>query len=61
MGRHAPEEVLRVLWRVQEEFLDAALHLVDNDHGGVQAYLAEVLGVDAAAQKELAGRYLQGG
>ena len=61
MGSHAPEEVLRVLWRVQEEFLDAALHLVDNDHGGVQAYLAEVLGVDAAAQKELAGRYLQGG
>ena len=56
----APEEVLAVLWRVQEEFLDAALQMVDNDHGGVPAYLAEVLGVDAAAQKELAGRYLQG-
>ena len=59
MGSHAPEEVLRVLWRVQEEFLDAALHRVDNDYGGVQAYLVDVLGVDAAAQKELAGRYLQ--
>ena len=59
MGSHAPEEVLRVLWRVQEEFLDAALHMVDNDFGGLQAYLVDVLGVDAAAQKELAGRYLQ--
>ena len=59
MGSHALEEVLRVLWRVQEEFLDAALHMVDNDFGGLQAYLVDVLGVDAAAQKELAGRYLQ--
>ena len=59
MGSHAPEEVLAVLWRVQEEFLDAALHMVDNDFGGLQAYLVDVLGVDAAAQKELAGRYLQ--
>jgi len=32
---------------------------VDNDFGGLQAYLVDVLGVDAAAQKELAGRYLQ--
>ena len=59
MGSHAPEEVLAVLWRVQEEFLDAALHMVDNDFGGLQAYLVDVLGVDAVAQKELAGRYLQ--
>ena len=59
MGSHAPEEVLRVLWRVQEEFLDAALHMVDNDFGGLQTYLVDVLGVDAAAQQELAGRYLQ--
>ncbi|MNV74853.1 hypothetical protein D3C71_1681050 [compost metagenome] len=59
MGSHAPEEVLAVLWRVQEEFLDAALHMVDNDYGGLQPYLVDVLGVDAAAQKELAGRYLQ--
>lgn len=59
MGSHAPEEVLAVLWRVQEEFLNAALHKVDTEFGGVQPYLVEVLGVDAAAQKELAGRYLQ--
>ena len=60
MGSHAPEEVLAVLWRVQEEFLDAALHMVDNDFGGIAPYLVDVLGVDAAAQRELAGRYLQG-
>lgn len=45
--------------RVQEEFLNAALHRVDKDFGGVQAYLVDVLGVDASAQKELAGSYLQ--
>ena len=45
--------------RVQEEFLNAALHRVDKDSGGLQTYLVDVLGVDAAAQQELAGRYLQ--
>lgn len=59
MGSHAPEDVIAVLWRVQEEFLDAALHRVDNDFGGLQAYLADVLGVDAAARQELERRYLQ--
>ena len=56
---HAPEEVLAVLWRVQAEFLDAALHKVDQDYGGLQTYLVDVLGVDSAAQRELSGRYLQ--
>jgi len=59
MGSHAPEDVIAVLWRVQEDFLDAALHRVDKDFGGLQAYLADVLGVDAAAQRELERRYLQ--
>ena len=51
--------MLRGLWRVQQEFLDAALHMVDNDFGGLQTYLVDVLGVDAAAQQELAGRNQQ--
>ncbi len=55
---HAPEEVLAVLWRVQREFLDAALLKVDEDYGGMETYLVDVLGLDAAAQRELAGRYL---
>ena len=59
MGSHAPQEVLAVLWRVQEEFLEAAVHKVESEFGGLQPYLVDVLGVDAAAQKELASRYLQ--
>ena len=55
----APNEVLQVLWRVQEDFLDAALHLVDTGYGGITPYLEDVLGVDSAARKELAQRYLQ--
>ena len=39
------QEVLRVLWRVQEEFLDAALHAVDADYGNVQSYMESALGV----------------
>ena len=31
----APQEVLNVIWRVQEDFLEAALQAVDQDHGGV--------------------------
>jgi len=53
-----PEEVLEVLWRVQEPFLDAAMELVDRDHGGMDRYLAEVLGMDRAARAQLAERYL---
>ena len=30
----APRAVLDVLWRVQADFLDAALHTVDEDYGG---------------------------
>ena len=55
----APSEVLSVLWRVQEDFLDAALHRVDADFGGIDTYLVDVLGLDDAARKELAQRYLQ--
>ena len=53
-----PEEALEVLWRVQEPFLDAAMELVDRDHGGMDRYLAEVLGMDRAARARLAERYL---
>ena len=51
-------EVLAVLWRVQPGFLHAALQLVDSDHGGVERYLDQRLGLDAAARRRLAERYL---
>ena len=54
-----PLEVLDVLWQVQAPFLDSALDLVDRDHGGMDRYLAEVLGMDSAARAELAQRYLE--
>jgi protein-tyrosine phosphatase len=57
-GGYAPAEVLNVLWRVQAEFLDAALHAVDEDFGGVDAYLARELGVGAPERARLARLYL---
>ena len=35
---------LALLWRVQQGFLDAALHAVDTDHGGIEKYLRGCLG-----------------
>ena len=52
-------EVMQVLWRVQTEFLDAALHAVDADHGGLQAYLQRELGLSPVALRELQTLYLQ--
>ncbi len=54
-----PQEVLQVLWRVQEEFLDAALHVVDADYGGVQQYMQNALGVGPGERERLAALYLQ--
>ncbi|MBL8349394.1 MAG: tyrosine-protein phosphatase [Burkholderiaceae bacterium] len=54
-----PAEALAVLWRVQQGFLDAALQVLDAEHGGVERYLAERLGLSAAAREALARRYLQ--
>ena len=53
------DEALAVLWRVQQGFLDAALHAVDTDHGGIEKYLQRRLGLSNAALGELATRYLQ--
>ena len=55
----APREVLNVLWRVQQEFLDAALHAVDADYGGVRGYLSQALGVGEAERAQLKRWYLQ--
>jgi len=54
----APQEVLNVLWRVQQEFLEAALQAVDHDHGGVDRYLARQLGVRAPERQRLSELYL---
>ncbi|MFT4193066.1 tyrosine-protein phosphatase [Ottowia sp.] len=54
----APREVLNVLWRVQEAFLDAALQAVDQDFGGPERYLAQQLHLTAAARERLRALYL---
>ena len=56
-----PPEVLAVLWQVQPDFLDAALQAVDTDHGGIDRYLQQRLGLGPAALRTLADRYLQPG
>ena len=54
-----PPDALAVLWRVQQGFLDAALHAVDHDQGGIDRYLRQRLGLGDAALKRLAGLYLE--
>ena len=54
-----PKEALAVLWRVQEDFLAEALRTIDVEHGGIDRYLAERLGLSAAAREALRRRYLQ--
>ena len=54
-----PPEVRAVLWRVQQGFLDTALEIVDDDHGGVKRYLAQRLRLSGAARRALDDRYLQ--
>ena len=54
-----PREALAVLWSVQTSFLDAALHAVDKDHGGIERYLRQRIGLSPAAMATLAARYLQ--
>lgn len=55
----APQEVLDVLWGVQEDFLEVALHGVEVEHGGIDNYLERVLRVQPAARRKLAQLYLQ--
>ena len=54
-----PAEVLAVLWRVERGFLDAALQVIDAEHGGTDAFLSRRIGLSQAALDTLALRYLQ--
>ena len=52
-------DVLAVMWRVQEDFLEAALQRVDQVHGGIDRYLGTQLGLGPAARAALRERYLE--
>ena len=54
-----PPEVMQALWGVQAEYLDAALEMIDREHGGPERYLKRVIGLDAERLARLAARYLQ--
>lgn len=54
-----PQEVLDVLWRVQEEFLDASMQAVEQRYGSAERYLQE-LGIGRRERERLAERFLDG-
>ena len=55
-----PPESVAVLWGVRPSFLEAALQVIDHDHGGIEKYLHQRIGLDRAALDALAARYLEG-
>ncbi len=56
-----PPEALAVMWSVQPSFLHAAFEVVDADHGGIEVYLQQRLGLSRTALDALSARYLQPG
>jgi protein-tyrosine phosphatase len=55
----APADVLAVMWQVQPSFLEAALEVVEREHGGIDRYLRSHLGLSQAALGALRDRYLE--
>ena len=45
--------VMKVLWQVQPEFLDAAFDAVDAQHGGMTDYLHGAIGLSTQELAEL--------
>ena len=54
-----PAEVLEVLHRVQQDFLEAALEIVDRDFGGSMRFLENGLGVTSSERARLVELYLE--
>ncbi len=54
-----PEDALAVLWSVQPRYLLAALARIDERHGGLDAFLAQRLGLDDRARERLSVSYLE--
>ena len=53
-----PREAMQVLWRVQPEFLQAALEEIHAGYGSVEGYLREGLGLREAERARLRALYL---
>ncbi len=54
-----PQDALAVLWSVHPGFLQAALASIDQDHGGLEPYLAQRMKLSPAARARLAAQYLE--
>jgi protein tyrosine/serine phosphatase len=57
-GRAPTEAAVRAAIGVEAEYLEEAFRAIEASHGGVQAYLEAVLGVDAALREALEARLL---
>ncbi|HWE47857.1 MAG TPA: tyrosine-protein phosphatase [Caulobacteraceae bacterium] len=55
-GRPASDEAVIAFLGVEPAFIESAFAAIDARHGSLDGYLAEVLGVDAAARERLAAR-----
>jgi protein-tyrosine phosphatase len=53
-----PPQIHSVLWSVQADFLHAALQAVEEDYGGVDAYLKQGLGLAGPERERLKHLYL---
>jgi len=54
-----PREALEVLWRVQGDFLEAALEVVERDFGGIEPYFAHEMKLGPAERERLRQVYLR--
>jgi len=54
-----PLHVMKVLWGVQPAFLHAALETVDQQHGGMTAYLHGAIGLSTQDVAELRALLLE--
>jgi len=51
-------DVLKIVWEVQESFMQASLEQIQTSHGNVQNYLSNELGITPAAKLRLQSLYL---
>ena len=57
-GQDVPDDALRVAVGVNPAYLEAAFQVIDDAHGSTDAYLSDVLGVDAGLRARLHERLL---
>ncbi|MFT3930708.1 MAG: tyrosine-protein phosphatase [Spongiibacteraceae bacterium] len=54
-----PDDVMRPMLEVREEYLRGALDAVHEEYGSLETYLREAIRVDESMQRELRGKLLQ--